>query len=374
MRAEGRRLLASDSRVRHASHVRLIRSIWALITLALGGTVACASLPRAQSPERPVVDGDWWQIADEDFDAGQYSNRPAPGEQARDEHQEVGDFTIFQASDGTWQLISAVRQMRFRGSRHLLFRWQSRSLTAPHWTPQGVFWTTDAKPDLYAPGGIYAPHCIRVAGTYYLFHSTADKAVVLTSRDGKRFVPIPSVSGEPALFRLREGGRDLMVVDNRPRDGRWYVFYAGMDRLRPELAPRNFHDVFARTAPHPLGPYSSSRAVGLGTPNRPAASPHAAADFVNAESPFVVYRNGYYYKFEQNFVVASRNIWEFDHQPIVGRLYPDFDYPSQWWPALAPEVVEFDGRYYVAMFRNHKDRPLSQGGIFMARLKWIRGT
>jgi hypothetical protein len=322
--------------------------------------------------EIPVVVGPWWQIADEDFDAGEFSNKPAPGEEVRKDHQEVSDFTIFRAADGTWQLISAVRQTRFPRGRHLLFRWEGKSLQERHWQPRGVFWTTATTPAAgYAEGVIYAPHAIVHDNTWYLFHNSAGTAMVLTSKDGKQFEQARNVLGEYVWFPTGEAGRDLMVLDNRARDGRWHAFYTGMDRARPELMRRQFHDAYVRTATNLVGLWSERSVVGLGTPNRPEAIVHAKYDFVNTESQFVVHRQGFYFKFEQTHIVASEDPHQFEGKSVVSNLHPEFRYPEQWWPALAPEVVEDGGQHYVAMFRNHGTRPLAAGGVFVARLNWV---
>jgi hypothetical protein len=322
--------------------------------------------------EIPVVDGQWWQIATEDYDAGRYSHKPAPGEPVEEGHQEVSDFTIYRAADGTWQLVSAVRQTRFPGEGHLLFRWEGRNLIGQKWQEKGIFWTTATTPQAdYTEGVIYAPHCFADDGTYYLFHNSGGTALVLTSRDGKHFVQARDHKGEYVFFPTGEAGRDLMVLDNRARDGLWHCFYTSIDRSRPGLEGRQFSDVFARTAKDLIGPWSAPVAVGLGTPNRPEHIVHSKYDFVNTESQFVIYRRGFYYKFEQMYVVASQDVRDFEGKPVVSNLFPDFRYPQDWWPALAPEVIVDGDQYYIAAFKNHGTRPLEQGGVFVARLKWV---
>jgi hypothetical protein len=345
-------------------------------SLALIALFAAAPSPAASSrpwPDQvPVVDGPWWQIATEDFDAGEWSNKPAPGAPAQREHQEVSDFTIYQAADGTWQLVSAVRQTKFPGNHHFLFRWEATDLTATHWREKGVFWTSATTPDAgYEPGVIYAPHCVRDQGVYSMFHSSADHAWVLTSRDGKTFEQARARDGRYAFFPLGEAGRDLMIFDNRARDGLWYAYFASVDRTRPELEARRWHDVFACTARDLAGPWSERFAVGLATADRPKGNPHRAATFVNAESPVVFFHDGFYFKLEQTHIAASRSPRNFDGAPIVSDLYPDARYPEDWWRGLAPEIIEHAGTLYVAVFQNHGTRPLAAGGIFVARLKWV---
>lgn len=353
------------------------RRTWSALATGFAIGCGCAAGGLAASPPPlpdmvPIVDGAWWQIASEDFNAGSWSNKPAPGEPVQRVHQEVSDFTIFQAADGTWQLISAVRQTKFPGNHHLFFRWESPSLTAPHWAEKGIFWTTETNPDApYATGVIYAPHCVRQDDVYYLFHNSDKVALVLTSQDGKNFKQARAHSGSYVFFPTGEAGRDLMIFDNRVRDGLWYAYYAGLDRLRPELEARRWHDVFARTTRDLNGPWSDRFAVGLGTPDRPKGNPHYDATFVNAESPFVIFHDGFYFKLEQTHFVAAPTPRDFVGAAIVSKLYPNSRYPAEWWSGLAPEIVEHNGTLYVALFQNHHERPLAAGGVFLARLKWV---
>ncbi len=73
----------------------------------------------------PVVNSSWWQIANENFDAGIYSNKPGFGEPTLRKHQQVSDFTIYKDANGKWQLISAVRATKFPKGKHFLMRWEA---------------------------------------------------------------------------------------------------------------------------------------------------------------------------------------------------------------------------------------------------------
>ena len=83
----------------------------------------------------PVIDGEWWRIADNP-DLGNYNS----------DKQQLVDFGIWQAADGTWQLWSCIRRSKFPGSAHtnrFLYGWEGESLTATLWKPQGVKWVAD---------------------------------------------------------------------------------------------------------------------------------------------------------------------------------------------------------------------------------------
>ncbi len=348
-------------------------SLIILLLLILGSVYAQDILPDYV----PAIKGSWWQIANEDFSAGEYSNKPAPGEPTLRNHQQVSDFTIYKAANGKWQIISAVRNTNFPGGAHFLFRWEADNLTNLHWAEKGVFYTTnDFLPKAgYATGVIYAPHCIINDGKFFMFHNSAGTAHLLISDDGINFKPYTRSNGSHILFDAGEAGRDLMVMDNRKHDGLWYVYYVSVDTSRKELADRQFTDVYYRTAKELTGPWSEPGIAGMGLPNRPREIPHSRVDFVNAESPFVIFYKGWYYKFEQAFITASKDPANFKDKPVIANLFPHFEYPRDWWPALAPEVIIDGEKMYIAYFMNHHEHPLKtlqMGGVFMAELTWVK--
>jgi len=322
----------------------------------------------------PVVNGSWWQIADEDYDAGIYSNKPKYGEATLPIHQQINDFTIFKAANGKWQLVASVRNTNFPGGKHFIMRWESDRLTTPNWKEKGVFKTTKDFPieAKYNEGVLYAPHCVKDNNKYYLFHNSGT-SYVLISDDGINFNSYKKPDGSYSLFDIGEAGRDLMILDNRMRDNLWYFYYVSIDRNRPEIENRQFSDVFVRTSKNILGPWSEPHAAGMGIPNRPRSIVHSAYDFVNSESPFVIYHEDFYFKFEQTFVVASADPANFEGKPVVTNMFPNYKYPEEWWPALAPEVVVDGNKMYIAYFLNHNAHPfgtLKQGGVFMAEIIW----
>lgn len=331
----------------------------------------------AQVPNQiPVINGSWWQIADENFNAGIYSNKPGEGEPTLRDHQQVSDFTIYKAANGKWQLVSAVRATKFPGGKHFFYRWETDHITNTHWEEKGIMYTTDDFPEEagYTQGVFYAPHCIFHDGKYYMFHNSSSTAHVMVSDDGIDFKPFQKPDGSYVIFDPGNAGRDLMVMDNREQDGMWYVYYTSISNDRPELAHRQFTDVYVRTSTSLTGDWSQPKAVGVGTPERPREIAHSQADFVNAESPFVIYRDGLWFKFEHNHVVASNDPTDFENKPIVSNLVPSFVYPDDWWPALAPEIITDGDKMYIAMFMNHHEHPLGtlkQGGVFMAEIIWV---
>lgn len=324
----------------------------------------------------PVVKSSWWQIADEDYDAGAYSNKPAAGAPTERYHQQVSDFTIFKAANGKWQLISAVRHTHFREGHHFLMRWEADSLTQSLWEEKGILLTTDDFPPAanYKTGVFYAPHVIKEKGRYHMFHNSSNTAHMLISADGIKYAPDNEKLSHYNIFDPGLAGRDLMVMDNRERDGLWYVYYVNIDSSKTALKDRQYQDVYARTSSSLYGPWSEEIQVGLGTANRSRSNPSSPYDFVNAESPFVVHKDGWYYKFEQSNVVASLDPADFEGKPVVTSILPGYDYHEKFWPVLAPEIILDGERMFIAFFMNHHEHPLKglkQGGVFLAELDWV---
>lgn len=302
--------------------------VW-LITLliaVLPAVVAAASTPRLAGP--------WVKIA----------GRP-PLEKWASPKAEPVDFTVFQADDGTWQLIACVRHTAHPGNTRLLYRWSSRELTAPDWKPEGIF--LSSRPDWsHREGHLQAPFYVKDAGTHFLFYNS-NGAHLLTSTDGLAWSP----HGTEAVFQM---GRDVCILDDRQRSKKWIAYYTSPE---PGINPATRdHTVRARTATVLTGPWSDD-AVEL----PPLTPPPAGYTFAYAESPFVLKRGEHYYRFEQMFVFRS------DHPlrwtgPAVTCLIPDD--PMK---LLAPEIISHEGRDYILAYQW---RGRDERGVFIAPLAW----
>jgi hypothetical protein len=66
----------------------------------------------------PRVAGEWWTVAN-DPDLGAYTAT----------NQQPVDFGVWQATDGTWQLWSCIRNTRCAGVTRLFHGWEGRRLT-----------------------------------------------------------------------------------------------------------------------------------------------------------------------------------------------------------------------------------------------------
>lgn len=308
------------------------------------GTAAAQAAPgqvRQSQPNLvPKLSGEWLQL----------TQRP-PLERWGTPKAEPVDFTVFKASDGRWQLISCIRHTSQPGKGRLLYRWSSAQLAERNWRPDGIFLEATGK-DGHAEGLLQAPHCIYEDGKYHLFYNSRG-AHLMTSRDGLVFTPFLKEDGGRTLFDM---GRDVMVFDDRQRSGRWLAYYTA---VVPGLNLRTKdHTVHVRSATQLTGPWSEE-AIDVGTPTEPPAG----YLFAYAESPFIVFRDGWYYRFEQMVVYASRDPlrWE---RPALTVLMPKD--PMRY---LAPEIVSDQGNDYVLAYGWRGKDP---SGIFIARLEWAR--
>lgn len=304
------------------------------------GSTAIPPDPTGPADRLPVprIDGDWWRIA-----------APPTLEQWHRPGVETVDFTVYQAQDGTWQLVACLRGTAHPGAGRLFYRWEAGEITARDWRPQGIFRTTSA--ELGQPAGLLqAPHCVIDRGRWWMFHN-ADGAYALVSDDGKGFRQALARDRQPVFFAM---GRDVMMFDNRARDGLWYAFFTDITPGRN--LERKSNTIAFRTAPDLPGPWSADRTeIGVSTPFRGPGDPYP---FAEAESPFVVYRDGRYYRWEQMWVFASRDLARWPDEPVA-KLTPDQrDY-------LAPEIVGTPAGDFIAAYREY-----GRQGIWMAKLAW----
>ncbi|HYE99633.1 MAG TPA: DUF2961 domain-containing protein [Planctomycetota bacterium] len=277
--------------------------------------------------DQPLVPriGQPWVVA-RDPDLGKYTS----------EKQQPVDFGVWQAADGTWQLWSCIRGTTCGGKTRLFHRWEGRKLTDADWAPRGI--AMEADPSLgETQGGLQAPYAIRHDGLWHLFYGDWENIRRATSTDGKTFERNPRTP----LYAEAPGAntRDAMVV----RAGDRWICYA-------TAHPDNKGAVYARVSTD-LVTWTDPKIVSQGG---------AAGDGpYSAECPFVVFRKGHWYLFRtqkygknaQTTVYRSRDPLAF--ADVVCTL-----------PIAAPEILEHDGREYIAYLLP------SLKGIQIAPLTW----
>ena len=151
---------------------RFIRLSVLVLTLA-----ACTFA--ADHPLVPRLAGDAWQVA----------GNPDLGALGT-EKQQVVDFGIWQAVDGTWQIWSCIRATKAPGKARLFHRWEGARLTDRDWTPKGV--AQQADPALgETEGGMQAPYVIGHDGKFWMFYGDWANICLATSVDGKNLHASP---------------------------------------------------------------------------------------------------------------------------------------------------------------------------------------
>ena len=272
----------------------------------------------------PEVDSPWWQIA-RNPDLGELTGilTKKEAEEQRGRRQEPVDFAIWQATDGTWQLVSCIRSTSYPGSTRLFYRWEGKRLTDPMWEPKGIFATSDLKVG-HVEGRMQAPHCFRYGGKYYFFYNSTG-AHCMISDDGKNFTHHKNIAGDYQFFKM---GRDVMLFHDQDK---WYAYYCGK---RME----------ARTVPSLEGPWSKE-AIDIGISSNP-------------ESPFVVRYGEGYYLWSQKWVFYSKDPLDFS-VPILT------DMQETWAKGYAPEILLHEGQYYFTGYAR---------GIWVGKMKWVRRT
>lgn len=285
-------------------------------------------------PWTPRLDGPWIKLV----------GRPPLERWATDKAEPV-DFTLFQANDGSWQLISCIRHTAHPGGTRLLYRWSSPDLRHGDWTPEGIFLSSKPEWD-HAQGMLQAPFHVFDAGKHYLFYNSRG-GHLMSSDDGISFEPV----GNGALFPM---GRDVCILDDRESSGKWIAYYTSPEKgINP--ATRD-HTIRARTADRLEGPWSAS-AVEI----PPITPPAEGYSFVYAESPLVIRRGDYYYRFEQLEVFRSSDPLKWEG-PAIARLAP-----RDPLKRLAPEIVTHQGQDYLVAYQWRGRDPR---GIYLAPLAW----
>jgi len=320
-----------------------------MVVVLLGAGIAAAVPTGTPIPQ---IDGPWWKVA----------GNPMEHEYATPKQEPV-DFAVWQAADGTWQLWSCLRNTTAGGRgglTRLFYRWEGRHLTDPNWRPVGI--AMEADPALgETPGGLQAPHVVKVGDTWHMFFGDWVNICHATSKDGKTFTRVIQPNGRTGMFS--EGPnvntRDIMLLFH---DGTWYGYYTchsnnqGMDCLRTTTDFATWTD-------------STVVAFGgqAGTNSWSAECPHV---FKRRDRDFYLFRTQSYGAPQDGDIRKrgpARTSVYFSHDPTMFGINQDSRYFLCTLPIAAPEIIRNEGQHYIAA--------LNEGaldGIRIARLRWVR--
>jgi hypothetical protein len=302
------------------------------------------SQPPVSIPRRPVISSsptDWWRIC----------TMPELGELngAEPQRQHMVDHGFIQDVRGNWQLWACLRGTKIS---RLIYGWKGESLTCGPWEPTGIKvrasgeWGEQVNRNGMETAG--APFFFRDEGLYYcLYHSGGFR--IMNSEDGENFerLRLPDGSNRTGI----PGGRDIMLMK---KGDLWYA-YATVTEPLPGKEPtrENLTSLVLASTSTDMRNWSEGVTVSRGG--------IAGQGPVDAESPFVVALDGYYYLFRSSsisfdtFVYRSTDPLDFginDDSKLVATV-----------PIKAPEIVFHEGEWYISDLHDFQ-------GIRMTHFTW----
>ncbi len=239
------------------------------------------------------------------------------------EGQHIVDHGIIRANNGKWQLWACLRGVKVG---RLLYGWEGNSLETENWKHSGI--KMRANPDFGESikenneEQIGAPFFIKENNEYFCFyHSNGIR--VAKSTDGINYDKLrPNTTSIPS-------GRDVMIMKHERR------FYSYVTNTIKDSNDELISYVYTATSAD-LVNWSKTKIVSQG--GKGGSGP------VDAESPFVVFIDGYFYLFRtssmtfKSVVYRSKDPQDFginDDSKLVCELDEKilelFEYENQWY-------------------------------------------
>ena len=304
-----------------------------MLLLSFSGIAQAQDLPKRKKAQVPEIASGFWRIC-EAPDLAEF-NGPDP------QKQQVVDHGFVRDDLGTWQLWACIRGTK---PGRLLYGWEGTSLNTGPWRPTGI--KVRAQSSLNEktnPESIQAPYFIKNDTAYLCFYNSAGIRL-MTSGNGRDFERHLFRNGNNILYD--KGGRDVMVLQH---EGLFYA-YSTVTTVAKDGWLWGF--VILRTSKD-LKHWSDYSIVSQGG--------KAGNGPVSAESPFVVFKDGYFYLFRatstdgQTYVYRSDDPFNFGNnndEKLITVL-----------PVKAPEIILDEGKWYISDLADFK-------GIKLAELKW----
>jgi hypothetical protein len=330
---------------------------------------------------RPVLDGPWWLIGPNPVLKGRIDGddeHRIEFEKGRvQEHNAPVDHHIVQDARGKWHLWGCVRGTAVG---RVLYHWETDDIERSPWTDTGELIRADRNAgesvdDWWGQEWLQSPYFVRHDGRYYMFYgghragvdasgrrhpacdtpgAIADPSLhqicLMTSTDGVKWVRHRNADGTSRVFAGPGETRDPCLIRI---SGKWHLYCAGyFDHNKPEEGAG-----FVVATSDDLLDWSDWRLVHR--------DPQYGRGRTDAECPFVLFKEGYYYLFRTvnyyrclTLVFRSEDPCDFGvgdaSSKLVGRL-----------PCAAPELYEIEGKEYVSSSHT----PLF--GEQMCRLRWV---
>lgn len=319
---------------------------------------ACQSVEEKEKILVPVIDGEWWQVTDNPMDHKYATKR-----------QEPVDFAVWQASDGTWQMWSCFRKTTAGGEEgrtRFFYRWEGKHPTDTAWKPMGI--AMDADPELgETPGGLQAPHVIKVGDTYHMFYGDWVNICHAVSKDGKDFTRIIQENGKTGMFTegTEAHTRDVMLLQHQ---GLWYAYYTARAEGTGKVLTGQ---VFVRTTTD-FKSWSESEIVSFGGQSGTGSGSSECPYVVKlGENDFYLFKTQTYGRYDRekddirNRGVPQTSVYHSEDPKMFG-IDQDEEYFIGHLAVAAPEIVLFEGQYYIFALKQG-----SLEGMRCAKLKWV---
>ncbi len=307
------------------------------VAFVINGRLFVHAQTQSGAHHTPVIREPWTQI----------TGNPELGDLTSDKQQPV-DFAIWQAADGTWQVLECIRGTKEPGYTRLFYRWEGAKLTDANWKPMGIAMQADTALG-EAKGGLQAPYVFREGNVFNLFYGDWNHICRATSSDGKTFSRVLLPNGQSGLFGEGNGTntRDPMVLKIKET---YYCYYAAY--------PGDKCSDFCRTSTD-IKTWSASKQVAFGG--------SAGEGKFSAECPFVVELNpGEFYLFRtQHYGTKAQTNVYFSNDPLDFGINHDEGHFVCTLPVAAPEILKFKGQYFIAALLP------SLKGIQIAPLDWV---
>ena len=273
----------------------------------------------------PVLDNKWWQVADVP-DIGEYNN----------DLMEPVDFAVWQATDGTWQLVSCIRYCGRKGDFRVLHRWEGKNLTDTLWEPKGIFMKSDSALG-EQHGWIQAPYVVKKNGIFKFYYGGGGQICLAEGYDGKNFQRQIQSNGKTKIIECEEydRGRDIMIMNY---NNKYYGYYTGSTVTNWPDGTKGA--VFCRISDN-LGCWGKETKVSETKEN--------VIPFFSSECPHVITKNGYFFLFKtQEYKPGEQQTTIFRSKDPLNFGINSDSYKIRTIPISAPEIIIHNNKYYIA--------------------------
>ncbi|GAI96901.1 unnamed protein product, partial [marine sediment metagenome] len=137
------------------------------------------------------------------------------------------------------------------GKTRFFYRWEGKNLTDTNWKPMGI--AMEGDPSLgETPGGLQAPHAIKLGKTYHMFYGDWVNICHAISKDGKKFRRQICDNGKTGMFNEGDGehARDPMLL---LLGDKYHCYYTAHSMRSPSSNHRGVNYCRISTRPAKLG-------------------------------------------------------------------------------------------------------------------------